>query len=105
VLVGINIIVVIGGALLRPVVIVVWSSTVDSTGFLGDLALSQLSPGLVLGVIARLAVGLAGLVVGVVATLTNRGRSFGIAAIALGAVLFVIAANMMFGALLFKSMG
>jgi hypothetical protein len=40
-----------------------------------------------------------------VATLTNRGRSFGIAAIALGAVLFVIAANMMFGALLFKSMG
>ena len=105
VLIGINIIVVIVGTLFGPHVMVVRWSTVDSTGLLSDSAFSGFSPGLVLRVIASLAMGLAGWIAGVVATVTNRGRSFGIAAIALGAVLFVIAANMMFGALLLKATG
>ena len=56
-------------------------------------------------VMANLAIGLAGWVIGIVATVTNRGRSFGIAAIVLGAVLCVLAATMMFSALLLTSMG
>lgn len=105
VLIAINIIVVIVGGLFGPTVWVVRSSPMDSTGLLSDSVWSGFSAGLVLYVMANLAIGLAGWVVGVVATVTNRGRSFGIAAIALGAVLFVIAANMMFGALLLKSVG
>lgn len=104
-LVATNIIVVIVGSLFGPTVYVVTSSSVDSTGILSDSVWSGLSAGLVLRVVANLAVGIAGWVIGVVATVTNRGRSFGIAAIVLGAVLLVVAANMMFGALLLKSVG
>ena len=104
-LVAINIIVVIVGSLFGPTVYVVTSSSVDSTGILSDSLWSGLSAGLVLRVMANLAIGIAGWVIGVVATVTNRGRSFGIAAIVLGAVLLVIAANMMFTALLLKSVG
>jgi hypothetical protein len=104
-LVSINIIVVIVGSLFGPTVYVVTSSSVDSPGVMSDSLWSGLSAVLVLRVMSNLAIGLAGWVIGIVATVTNRGRSFGIAAIVLGAVLLVIAANMMFTALLLKSMG
>ena len=94
VLIGINSIAVIVGTLFGPHVIVARASTLDSTGLLSDSGArvhrsrqagvwSGLSPGLVLRVMASLALGPAGWIVGVVATVTNRGRSFGIAAIAL----------------------
>ncbi len=51
------------------------------------------------------AIGLAGWIIGIVATVTNRGRAFGIAAIVVGAIAPIIAAMMMFGALLIKAVG
>jgi hypothetical protein len=44
-------------------------------------------------------VGLAGWIVGIVATVTNRGRAFGVAAIITGVVSFLIGSMSMFGVL------
>jgi hypothetical protein len=104
-LIGINIIVVIAMSLAGPTVYVVQWTGFESTGSMSDRLWSSLSLGLVLRVVANVAPGLAGWVIGVVATVTNRGRSYGIAAIVLGVVLFIIAATMMFGALLIASLG
>jgi hypothetical protein len=50
-------------------------------------------------------VGVAGWLIGIVATATKRGRAFGIAAIVVGVPISVITALMTFAALLLKSVG
>ena len=101
VLVGIQLIAVLAGPFSSVILVTVWS---DSDA-VGQVTASAPNPAYLLFLLVGGLIGLAGWVVGVVATVTNRGRSFGIAAIVLGAVLFVLAANMMFGALLLKSVG
>ncbi len=104
-LIGIDIVVVVAMYLAGPGVFVVQWTGFESTGSTSDGVWSLVSLGLVLPVVANVALGLAGWVIGVVATVTNRGRSYGIAAIVLGLVLVVIAATMTFGALLLVSLG
>jgi len=79
-------------------------STSGSTDQLGGGAFGASGVGFLLLMMVSGAIGLAGWVIGIVATVTNRGRAFGIAAIVVGAVSWVIAGTMMFGILL-VSMG
>jgi len=85
------------------------STVIVSTGWVsGEPTLSlwsALTFVLVLQVGVKLSFGIVGWILGVIAIITNRGRSFGIAAVILGAVLFAIALNMTFAALLLKSIG
>jgi len=101
-LVGIQLLVVIALALGPSVMVVTYSSTSDS---MGQPDVSRLSAGDLLIPLAIAFVGLAGWIIGIVATVTNRGRAFGIAAIVVGTLTGAIAAPMMFGALLLKSVG
>lgn len=55
--------------------------------------------GVLLLVMATRFLGLVGSILGIVATVTNRGRGFGVVAIVLGAVSFLIAASSMIGML------
>jgi hypothetical protein len=73
------------------------SSTSESMGRLGAEVLPQLV--LPLLMMASGVIGLAGWVLGIVATVTNRGRVFGVAAIILGVVAFLIASTSMIGML------
>lgn len=101
-LVGIQLVVLVALYLGPSVAVVTWSSTSDSAG---SLSAGGLSVGVVLTPVAIALVGLAGWIIGIVATVTNRGRAFGIAAIVVGTLTSVITAPMMFGALLLKSLG
>jgi hypothetical protein len=80
-------------------------STSGSTDQLGGGAFGGPGVGFLLVMTVSGAIGLAGWVIGIVATVTNRGRTFGIAAIVVGAVSWILAGTMMFGMLLLVSMG
>jgi hypothetical protein len=73
------------------------TSTSGSMGRLGAEILPQLV--LPLLMMASGAIGLAGWILGIVATVTNRGRVFGVSAIILGVVAFLIASTSMIGML------
>ena len=98
-----SIIMVVAAYLLSSVMAMATSSTLSTTSedhfFVGGPVL-----GSVLLSLAATAVGLAGWIIGIVATSTNRGRAFGIVAIVLGVSSFAVLFTMMFGAILLVSM-
>jgi hypothetical protein len=104
VLVGIHLLVVIAGFVSPHAFaysVAPYPSASDSTW---ELNLSVLGVGDWLSLAFEL-VGLAGWIIGIVATVKNRGRAFGIAAIVVGVPISVITSLMTFAALLIKSVG
>jgi hypothetical protein len=95
VLVGIYLVVAVVARLLSPTILVNQMSSTDNFGHRGPEILSQLAVPLLL--MASGVVGLAGWIVGVVATVTNRGRVFGVATIIVGVVSFLIASTSIIG--------
>lgn len=98
VLVGIGLVVAIAALFLSPIIVVNHvSSTSNSMDQLGASILTEL--GIPILMMVSGLVGLAGWIVGIVATVTNRGRAFGVAAIITGVVSFLIGSMSMFGVL------
>ena len=98
-LVGIYLIAVIVALGFSPnIVVISLPPTSGSSGQLGAGAFSEL--GVLLLMMASGVMGLAGWIVGIVATVTKRGRAFGVVAIIIGLVAFLVASTMMFGMLL-----
>jgi hypothetical protein len=92
--VGIEVAVSVWG-LLSPHIVVVqsgWLSADRSRGWLLSQMWSLFTPRQLMQGIALRAAGLAGWVVGIVAAVTNRGRPFGIAAVVIATILFLLEA-------------
>jgi hypothetical protein len=104
-LVGLYLVAVLAVNLLGSVVVVPLWDSADSTGQMTASGLSGFSAGQMLILKVSGAIGLTGWIVGIVATVTNRGRSFGIAAIVLGLVTVCITSAMLFGVLFVKVLG